>query len=355
MTNDQFTFRIDESNPNYMVIYEGGHPEPSDYRFIMERWAARLDQFEQTDQGSRFGIIIVHGQHEHDEEEHEHERDEEREAEFTKLINDFRRDYRERISVICTGYANIYEASDIEKWYGEGEAGLAQMRERMERFSQYTFGLPAGVFTDIDSAKRWLTDQVNNPQHQASVTNDQQPMANTVVGLFYGSTTGVTEYVAEQIAEAWETAGQKPLVPINITNIDHVSQIVDYEYLVLGIPTWNVGQLQDDWEILFPSLDNLDFRGKKIAVFGIGDAHGYPKNFLDAVGMLGEKLQERGATLVGYWSTEGYDFDESLALIDGQFMGLGIDEVSQADLTETRITQWVQQLIEEFKIEVVMG
>jgi len=95
--------------------------------------------------------------------------------------------------------------------------------------------------------------------------------------------------------------------------------------------TWNVGELQDDWEIVLPAMETLNFSGKQIAIFGVGDAEDYPDNFLDAVGMLGEALRSGGAALVGFWPTDGYDFEESKALEDGHFMGLGIDEINQAD------------------------
>ena len=116
----------------------------------------------------------------------------------------------------------------------------------------------------------------------------------------------------------------------------------------MGIPTWNVGQLQDDWLILFPKLDELDFSGKKVALFGVGDQLGYPDNFLDALGMLARKLRERGATLVGRWSTEGYDFSASKAQEGNQFVGLGLDEYNQEDKTDGRIATWLGQVQREF-------
>jgi flavodoxin I len=126
---------------------------------------------------------------------------------------------------------------------------------------------------------------------------------------------------------------------------------VAFDHLILGIPTWNIGQLQDDWDILFPQLDALDFSGKKVALFGVGDQYGYPDNFLDAVGILGNKLIERGAELCGRWYDSNYEFAESIAFVDGKFMGLGIDEDHQANLTDGRISQWVRQLVEEFALQ----
>jgi flavodoxin I len=100
-----------------------------------------------------------------------------------------------------------------------------------------------------------------------------------------------------------------------------------------------------------PQLNALDFTGKKVAIFGIGDQYNYPDNFLDAVGMLGEVLQRQGAELFGFWPVEGYEFAASKALVDGRFMGLGIDNIHQKKLTAARITQWVAQVIQEFALQ----
>ena len=47
---------------------------------------------------------------------------------------------------------------------------------------------------------------------------------------------------------------------------------------------------------------------------------------------------------MGYWSAEGYEFNESKALKDGKFVGLAIDEDNQSELTDSRIESWVAQI-----------
>ncbi|BDA73963.1 hypothetical protein CAL7716_081290 [Calothrix sp. PCC 7716] len=37
-----------------------------------------------------------------------------------------------------------------------------------------------------------------------------------------------------------------------------------------------MGELQDDWDNFFDELDNIDFSGKKVAYFGVGDQNDYP-------------------------------------------------------------------------------
>ncbi len=66
------------------------------------------------------------------------------------------------------------------------------------------------------------------------------------------------------------------------------------------------------------------------------------------MGILEEKISQRGGKTVGYWPTEGYDFENSRALKNGKFVGLALDEGSQSDLTDERIKTWVAQLKTEF-------
>ena len=52
-----------------------------------------------------------------------------------------------------------------------------------------------------------------------------------------------------------------------------------YHYLIFGIPTWDYGELQEDWEEMWPELDSLDLSGKEVALYGLGDQQGYPEWF----------------------------------------------------------------------------
>ena len=81
-----------------------------------------------------------------------------------------------------------------------------------------------------------------------------------------------------------------------------------------------------------------------------GDSIGYADNFQDALGILEEKITELGGTTVGYWSTDGYDFNESKALKNDNFVGLALDEDNQPELTDNRIKAWVTQLKKEFGV-----
>ena len=124
----------------------------------------------------------------------------------------------------------------------------------------------------------------------------------------------------------------------------------NYEKLIFGAPTWYDGELQSDWEDYFDNFDDIDFNGKTIAMFGLGDQYGYAEYFLDALGIIYDKLIERGANVVGFWPADDYEYDVSKAERDGKFVGLGIDEDNESDKTEERINEWLDQIKGDFDL-----
>lgn len=165
------------------------------------------------------------------------------------------------------------------------------------------------------------------------------------IGLFYASTTGNTEMVAEQLAA---------LLPerIHLHDIaaEGVAAMAEYPLLMMGIPTWDFGELQEDWDEHWPDLQTLDFSGKRVALFGLGDQLGYGEWFLDAMGALNEVLQAAGAEVVVPWPIDGYRFEASRALTaDGRhFVGLALDEDGEHGLTEERLGAWLPQVLAAF-------
>lgn len=167
------------------------------------------------------------------------------------------------------------------------------------------------------------------------------------VGLFYGSTTGKTSDAAEQIQQA---LGGESVVDLKDIADESAEGMAEYDYLIVGSPTWNIGELQDDWEAIFDDLDGVDFSGKTVAYFGTGDQVGYADNFMDAMGQLEEKISSLGGKTVGYWPADGYEHNESQAIRDGQFCGLALDEDNEADKSEERIVAWTAQIKEEMSL-----
>ncbi|MGF1725966.1 flavodoxin FldB [Photobacterium nomapromontoriensis] len=166
------------------------------------------------------------------------------------------------------------------------------------------------------------------------------------IGLFYGSTTCYTEMTAEKIRDC---IGSELVELHNIKETD-ISTMNQYDMLILGISTWDFGELQEDWEAVWQQLDGLQLAGTTIALFGLGDQEGYTEWFLDAMGMLHDKLRPTGAHFVGYWPNEGYQFTASKALTDDgrQFVGLALDEDSQYEYSDERITTWCEQILTEY-------
>ena len=164
------------------------------------------------------------------------------------------------------------------------------------------------------------------------------------VGLFFGSDTGNTEAVAGMIQKELGSH----LVEVHDIAKSTKADIDSFDLLILGIPTWYYGESQADWDDFFPELEEIDFSSKLVAIFGCGDQEDYAEYFLDAMGTLRDLVEARGATLIGHWPTEGYQFEASKALVDDKhFVGLGIDEDRQPELTAARVEAWCKQLVEE--------
>jgi flavodoxin I len=164
------------------------------------------------------------------------------------------------------------------------------------------------------------------------------------IGIFYGSSTGNTEFAANKIKEK---LAQKVSVDVEIADIAQVEvgSLVQYDFLILGSSTWSDGMLQDDWDAAYEDLDGLDFSGKKVAVFGLGDQFGFGDNYCNAIGILAKKFVELGAELVGRTeNNDSYDFEYSQGIEDGGWMGLALDEDNQSEMSEERISVWVDQL-----------
>lgn len=173
-------------------------------------------------------------------------------------------------------------------------------------------------------------------------------MSKAPIGLFYGSSTCYTEMAAEKIQQ------QFPENTVDVLNIAHtpIDAMEHYQQLILGIPTWDYGELQEDWEDHWDKIDTIDFNNKTVALYGLGDQVGYPEWFLDAMGYLHNKVLSLGAEVIGYWPNTGYEFNESQALTDDKthFVGLALDDENEFDQTDQRISEWCQQLKQHFDL-----
>jgi len=114
------------------------------------------------------------------------------------------------------------------------------------------------------------------------------------------------------------------------------------------LSTWGVSDLQDDFDDFLAILEGIDFTGKKVALFGLGDQSTYTSSFVDAMGILYEWLRKKNVKIVGSVPRKGYSFENSLALVKGKLVGLAIDEEYENHLTKERIANWVEMLKKEF-------
>lgn len=160
-------------------------------------------------------------------------------------------------------------------------------------------------------------------------------------GIFYGSSTGTCEDLANQIAD-------KMGVPASdVYSADKLSAdlVKEYDLLILGTSTWGDGELQDDWYDGIKVLKSADLSFKSIALFGCGDSESYCDTFCDGMGILYEDLKDSGCSFIGNKvGTDGYSFSSSIAVVNGAFVGLALDEVNESDKTAERIDNWTAEL-----------
>tara|TARA_B100000780_G_C21114287_1_gene450632 strand:- start:430 stop:930 length:501 start_codon:yes stop_codon:yes gene_type:complete len=164
-----------------------------------------------------------------------------------------------------------------------------------------------------------------------------------IVKLIYGTETGFTHQIGEDII--------RHLNP----EIHHLIKVDETEetdwkadLLILGAPTWFDGEMSDDWNDFYNSFKEIDFTGQTVAIYGLGDQVGYGKNFVDGLGLLARPVLEAGGRVIGYTSTDGFNFEESNGLVnDNTFYGMAIDEDNEPTKSPWRIMDWVKQLKEE--------
>lgn len=160
------------------------------------------------------------------------------------------------------------------------------------------------------------------------------------IGIFYGSATGVTADIAKRIAKVLG------LCPDDVHDVATTAptKLADYDLLVLGSSTHGSGEVEDDWYDFLDGAAALDLKGKQIAIFGTGDV-GMANTFVDAIAKIHKALIPTGATFVGHYPADGYEFSHSEAMLpDGLMMGLALDENNYPQFTDERIADWCERI-----------
>ena len=75
------------------------------------------------------------------------------------------------------------------------------------------------------------------------------------IGVFYGSTTGNTQEVAEKIKVE---LGEKVSHLADVNTADP-SELEAYDVILFGVPTWNVGEMQEDWDTMSKTMNRTYF------------------------------------------------------------------------------------------------
>ncbi|MGE4288312.1 MAG: flavodoxin [Salinivirgaceae bacterium] len=168
------------------------------------------------------------------------------------------------------------------------------------------------------------------------------------IAVLYGPVGGNTEKVATLVAK--KIGAEKcDLIPVKDVNEETIKM---YPSFIIGSSTigthnWTHKNTSSDWDEFMPRFRNLNFDGKKVAIFGLGDQLAYPNNFVDHMRTLYDVLIESKATILGHWKTDEYEFNESAAVIDNQFVGLPVDEDYQDELTEQRVDAWLNTFLQK--------
>jgi len=111
--------------------------------------------------------------------------------------------------------------------------------------------------------------------------------------IIYGSSTGNTEKIAQVLAQELKTRFDVTL--LDVTDAEPRDMTTN-DVLLLGSSTWYDGQLQEDFQEFYDSMDEVDLKGKRVAVFGTGDSSW--DEFCAAVDILEEKVLELHAEIM---------------------------------------------------------
>jgi len=166
--------------------------------------------------------------------------------------------------------------------------------------------------------------------------------SDSAVGLIYASEGGTTKDVAGRISKMIDVKH------VDIEDVKDAEDLAKYDALIVGTPTHNT--LADEyrsgvgWDDIIDDIKKLDMSGKIVACYGLGDSVCYSEGFCDAMEELHRIFKGTGATMVGYVDPSGYEYTESKSELEGQFIGLPLDEMNEDDLTEDRLKAWLLQL-----------
>lgn len=132
------------------------------------------------------------------------------------------------------------------------------------------------------------------------------------ISIIFGSTTGNTERVAEMIKDQLSSDEVKLVQVSQASSAD----VTEADLVLYGSSTWGYGELQDDFDTYYASMDASLLKDKQVAVFGCGDSIGFGDVFCEAVNMISEKVTSCGGQLVADGLKVDGDVDANIEQIN---------------------------------------
>ena len=96
------------------------------------------------------------------------------------------------------------------------------------------------------------------------------------IGLFWGSNTGNQEEATNFLTDYMKSEGYD----IDLYNIADTppAKMLEYKKLIIGCPTWHIGELQDDWDAIYEEYKK-DVQPEDVFFFGDAVVYYSQKHF----------------------------------------------------------------------------
>lgn len=115
------------------------------------------------------------------------------------------------------------------------------------------------------------------------------------VKIVYGSGGGNTELVCSKVSEILEKKHKVEMLKSKIT--DPLS-IKGFDLLIFASPTYGHGQLEQYFGKFIKKAKDMNLKGKKTAVIGLGDDKYDPDYFIESAKLLTNFFKEKEANII---------------------------------------------------------
>ena len=158
------------------------------------------------------------------------------------------------------------------------------------------------------------------------------------IGIFYGTGKGKSELAANLVKDYLGDCA-------DIYNVGQgIDKLSSYDKLILITPTYGNGAIQLDWMRYLKDFESIDFTNKKVGIIGRGNQGFFAATYVNGMKVLYDIVTKNNGEIVGFTSTEGYNFEKSVSVIDNKFIGLVLDEMFLLPETESKIKDWLTKL-----------